>query len=91
MITQPRAEVQTNIHYLVPSSRINRRFWAPGAELNTGTYAPYPVIVRNARLAQEPIALDTHGFCLAHHETQVGENAVTESRSATVIPTWSTA
>ena len=73
MITQPRTEVQTHIHYLVPSSRINRRFWAPGAELNTGTYAPYPVIVRNARLAQEPIALDTHGFCLAHHQTRVGD------------------
>ena len=71
MITQPRAEVRTVIHYLVPSSRINRRFWAPGAELNTGTYAPYPVIIRNARLAQEAIALDTHGFCLAHHTTRV--------------------
>jgi len=73
MITQAGAEVQTVIHYLVPSSRINRRFWAPGAELNTGTYAPYPVTVRNARLAQEAIALDTHGFCLAHHKTQVGD------------------
>jgi len=71
VITQPRAEVRTVIHYLVPSSRINRRFWAPGAELNTGTYAPYPVTIRNARLAPEPFTLDRHGFCLARHDTKV--------------------
>src|SRR3954470_4659050 len=63
--------VDTEIDYLIPSSRINRRFWAPGAELNTGTYAPYPVTVRNARLAVSPFTLDRHGFCLARHETMV--------------------
>src|SRR5262245_13620078 len=69
MISQAPAEVQASIHYLVPTSRVNRRFWAPGAELNTGVYAPYPVTIRNARLADEVIALDTHGFCLATHRT----------------------
>src|SRR5262249_21786158 len=68
-------EVPTSIHYLVPTSRINRRFWAPGAELNTGVYAPYPVTVRNARLANEPIALDTFGFCLGRHGTAVADFA----------------
>ncbi len=65
-----RAAVQSTIHYLVPSSRINRRFWAPGRELNTGVYAPYPVTIRNARLAG-PFSLDQHGFCLSQHHTEI--------------------
>ena len=58
------------IDYLVPTSRINRRFWAPGKELNTGVYAPYPVTIRNARLAG-PFTLDAHGFCLGQHHTDI--------------------
>jgi len=54
----------------VPTSRINRRFWAPGKELNTGVYAPYPVTIRNARLAG-PFTLDAHGFCLGQHHTDI--------------------
>jgi hypothetical protein len=63
-------QVETTIDYLLPSSRINRRFWAPGRELNTGVYAPYPVTVRNARLAG-PFTLDAHGFCLGRHRTAI--------------------
>ncbi|MBC2651189.1 hypothetical protein H7F50_03205 [Novosphingobium flavum] len=65
------AEVQTTIDYLIPTSRINRRFWAPGEEYNTGVYAPYAVTIRNARLAGYPFNLDEHGFCLAHHATNI--------------------
>lgn len=64
------AEVQSTIDYLVPTSRINRRFWAPGKEFNTGIYATHNVIVRNARLAG-PFTLDEHGFCLGHHRTDI--------------------
>jgi hypothetical protein len=64
--------VEAQIDYLVPTSRINRRFWAPGRELNTGVYAPYPVTIRNARLAG-PFTLDEHGFCLAQHGTAIGD------------------
>jgi len=66
------AEVESKIDYLVPTSRINRRFWAPGRELNTGVYAPYPVTIRNARLAR-PFTLDEHGFCLAQHHTAIDD------------------
>jgi hypothetical protein len=66
------AEVESKIDYLVPSSRINRRFWAPGRELNTGVYAPYPVTIRNARLSG-PFTLDEHGFCLAQHHTAISD------------------
>ena len=65
-------EVKSAIGYLVPSSRINRRFWAPGKEYNTGIYAPYEVTIRNARRAG-PFTLDEHGFCLGTHRTDVTE------------------
>ena len=64
------AEVHAAIDYLVPTSRINRRFWAPGKELNTGVYASYPVTIRNARLGG-PFTLDAHGFCLGRHQTAI--------------------
>jgi hypothetical protein len=64
------AAVKAKIDYLLPSSRINRRFWAPGKELNTGVYAPYEVTIRNARLAG-PFSLDEHGFCLSRHVTRI--------------------
>jgi hypothetical protein len=66
------AAVRAMIDYLVPSSRVNRRFWAPGKELNTGRYAAYEVTIRNARLAG-PFHLDEHGFCLSRHKTQITE------------------
>lgn len=69
-MSQAVAEVRSTIDYLVPSSRINRRFWAPGRELNTGVYAPYEVIIRNARLAG-PFSIDQHGFGLAQHRTDI--------------------
>jgi len=71
-MTQAGAQVEATIDYLLPSSRINRRFWAPGKELNTGVYASYPVVIRNARLAG-PFTLDEHGFCLGRHATAIGD------------------
>jgi len=64
------AEVHAAIDYLVPTSRINRRFWAPGKEYNTGTYAAYPVTIRNARI-NGPFTLDQHGFCLGNHRSEI--------------------
>jgi hypothetical protein len=69
-MSEASAAVQSTIDYLIPTSRINRRFWAPGKEYNTGVYAPYPVTIRNARLAG-PFTLDEHGFCLGRHRTAV--------------------
>jgi hypothetical protein len=66
------AEVQSTIDYLLPTSRINRRFWAPGREFNTGLYASYPVTVRNARLGG-PFTLAEHGFCIGHHRTDISD------------------
>ena len=63
-------EVAARIDYLLPTSRINRRFWAPGEEYNTGVYAPYDVVIRNAREAG-PFTPDEHGFALVRHETAI--------------------
>jgi len=63
-------QIRTTIDYLVPTSRINRRFWAPGEEYNTGVYAPSAVIIRNARRTG-PFTLDEHGFELGNHPTQI--------------------
>ena len=66
------AEVRSTIDYLVPTSRINRRFWAPGKEFNTGVYAPQNVTIRNARLAG-PFTLDEHGFCLGQDRCDISD------------------
>jgi hypothetical protein len=63
-------EVAAKIDYLLPTSTVNRRFWAPGEEYNTGTYAPYDVVIRNARLVG-PFTLDAHGFALGEHKTDI--------------------
>jgi hypothetical protein len=61
--------VEATIDYLVPSSRLNRRYVAPGAELNTGSYAPHAVFIRNARPLH--LGLDTEGFMLAEQPSLV--------------------
>jgi hypothetical protein len=80
-------EIRSTIDYLVPTSRINRRFWAPGKEYNTGIYAPHEVTIRNARLAG-PFTLDSHGFCIGHDPTDIIDwerNYGAESRYAAQV------
>ena len=63
--------VEATVDYLVPGSRINRRYVAPGAELNTGRYAPHTVFIRNGRPVQGTLGLDTQGFVLAKQPSLV--------------------
>ena len=65
------AGVEATVDYLVPSSRINRRYVAPGAELNTGRYTPHTVFIRNGRPVQGTLGLDTQGFVLARQPSLV--------------------
>ena len=67
----PAEGVDATVAYLVPSSRINRRYVAPGAELNTGCYAPHTVFIRNGRPVQGTLGLDTQGFVLAKQPSVV--------------------
>jgi hypothetical protein len=67
------AGVEADLHYLVPGSLINRRYVAPGAEINTGQYAPQRVKIRNARPFENRLGFHSHGFVLARHVSQIGE------------------
>jgi hypothetical protein len=66
-----RDGVEAYLDYLVPTSRINRRYVAPGAELNTGRYAAQRVLVRNGRPLSDRLNLDAHGFVLARRPSAV--------------------
>jgi hypothetical protein len=63
--------VEATIDYLVPSSRINRRYVAPGAELNTGHYAPHTVFIQSGRSHAGALGLDAQGFVLARRPSRV--------------------
>jgi hypothetical protein len=63
--------VATQITYLAPGSFINRRFVAPGMEVNTGDYLPYPVTIRDARPRKREFTLDSHGFVLTEQRSAV--------------------
>lgn len=57
------------VNYLRPGGPPNRRFVAPGAEMNTGTYEPVSVTIGDARAAGATLA--THGFELLPHSSAV--------------------
>jgi len=63
--------VRATLNYLRPGGPPNRRFVAPGAEMNTGSYEAVEVEIADAR----PIAptLASHGFALLDHISTVGD------------------
>jgi hypothetical protein len=63
--------VEADISYLAPGSYVNRRFVAPGEEVNTGTYQYHRVEVCDARPIRDEFTLDTNGFVLADHKSAV--------------------
>jgi hypothetical protein len=63
--------VEALISYLSGDSPVNRRFVAPGVEINTGRYAEYRVKVRNARPFQPRLGLHSHGFVLERRPSRV--------------------
>jgi hypothetical protein len=65
--------VEAELNYLATSSILNRRYVAPGAELNTGQYEPHRVFIRNARAAEEEFSLDRQGFVLAQHHSGIAD------------------
>jgi hypothetical protein len=62
--TEPR-KVEADISFLAPGSFINRRFVAPGAEVNTGRYEPHRVSIHDGRSIADRFTLDVQGFVLA--------------------------
>ena len=63
--------LETEINYLLPGPDINRRFVSAGVELNTGSYGPFKVRVRDGRTIKQHFTLDTHGFLLADSKSAV--------------------
>jgi len=63
--------IEAQINYLLPGSIVNRRFVAPGEEVNTGTYEPYRVTIRDGRTIKGCFSLDEHGFVLADHKSRI--------------------
>lgn len=63
--------IKASINYLVPGSFVNRRFVAPGEEVNTGTYKPYTVEIRDGYSIKEQFNLDSHGFILAEFRSRI--------------------
>ena len=65
--------VEAQINYLLPGSTVNRRFVSAGVEVNTGTYGPFTVRIRDGRAIKRHFTLDTHGFVLVNHSSAVGD------------------
>jgi hypothetical protein len=65
--------VEAELVYLSPRSTINRRYVAPGVEVNTGEYESHRVQVRNGRCAAQPFSLDEHGFMLVRHQSAIND------------------
>ncbi len=63
-IEESARTVQTQLNYLLPGPDINRRFVSAGVEVNTGSYGPFPTIIRDARPIREHFTLDRQGFRL---------------------------
>jgi hypothetical protein len=63
--------VTGELNYLAPESTVLRRFTAPGASVNTGTYRAYQVPVRNGRPVQDGFTLDATGFAITGHRSAV--------------------
>jgi hypothetical protein len=62
---------QTNLNYLMPGPKINRRFVSAGVEVNTGRYGPYLTTIRDGRSIKDHFSFDKHGFKLLDAPTFV--------------------
>jgi len=71
--TEQVTSVPGELQYLAPESTLLRRFTAPGASINTGTYESRVVPIRNGRSVQDTFTTDTHGFEILSHKSSVGD------------------
>jgi len=64
-------DVVAKLSYITPTSKFNRRYVAPGAEVNTGVYEDKDVLIRDARPLRQEITLEKNGFTLIDYITKV--------------------
>src|SRR6476619_6399436 len=84
--TEQVTSVPGELHYLSPQSTVLRRFTAPGASVNTGSYESHVVPIRNARAVQDSFRLDTHGFEIVRHRSAVADFTDKADVDAVYIP-----
>ena len=65
--------VPGELQYLDPASTVLRRFTAPGASINTGSYESHTVPIRSGRPVQDTFRTDTQGFEIARHSSAVAD------------------
>jgi hypothetical protein len=61
------------IRYLDEGDFVTRRYVSQGAEMNTGDYRDYDMVVRDGMPIRDHFQLDTHGFCIAHHRSAIAD------------------
>ena len=71
--TEQATSVPGDLQYLAPGSTLLRRFTAPGASINTGSYESHTVPIRNGRSMQHAFRTDTQGFELMTHHSAVAD------------------
>jgi len=64
-------DVHTKLSYITPTSKFNRRYVAPGAEVNTGVYEEKDILIKDGRPERAKFTLDTSGFALIDHNSKV--------------------
>lgn len=64
---------QANLNYLLPGTKINRRFVSAGVEVNTGRYGSFLTTIRDGRAIEDHFSLDQHGFQLLKAPTAVAD------------------
>lgn len=63
--------VSATLNYVAPESSRNRLYVAPGAHLTTTRYAPRTVTIADGRPFLGGFSLDTSGFTLLNHRSEV--------------------
>jgi hypothetical protein len=80
------ASVPGELRYLERGSTVLRRFTAPGASINTGSYEAHTVPIRNGRPVQDTFRTDMHGFEIVSHRSAVHEFTDKAEVDAAYIP-----
>ncbi len=65
------AGVATDVQYILPSSRINRRYVSNQGQINISEYESFKILVRDARPMADQITFENHGFTLRRHASEV--------------------
>jgi hypothetical protein len=72
-IEQQAPAIEAEINYLQPGPAINRRFVSRGVEVNTGSFGPHRVTVRDGRDLRDQFTLSSHGFALVDAPTAIAD------------------